>query len=217
MMKEDEKFTEFLHELLEEMPDVPDTPREEMWARIEEMRRVQRAGPARFTRRSGMKRGLAWGVGLAAMLALGIGLGRTLPASDGGSTQPVVGSAGGPEMSETEMLPYRLAARQHLTRTEALFTGYVRDVQSGRTREVATWAQDLLINTRLLRDSPAGRDPETARLLEDLELYLAQIANLSGSDSEELDLIQQSIERNNMLLRLRAATAGGPAAGIQGE
>lgn len=216
MMKEDEKFTEFLHELLEEMPDVPEAPREEMWARIEEMRREQRVGSTRFGRRLTVQRGLAWGIGLAAMLALGIGLGRTLPASDAG-TQPVAGTTSGPAMSDTEMLPYRLAARQHLTRTEALFTGYVRDVQSGRTREVATWAQDLLINTRLLRDSPAGRDPETARLLEDLELYLAQIANLSGSDSEELDLIQQSIERNNMLLRLRAATAGGPAAGIQGE
>lgn len=112
------------------------------------------------------------------------------------------------------MLPYRLAARQHLERTEALLTGYVRDVQSGRTQEVARWAQDLLINTRLLRDSPAAQDPETARLLEDLELHLAQIANLSDAGTGELDMIQESIERNNMLLRLRAATASGPAAGI---
>ncbi|HEU5210080.1 MAG TPA: hypothetical protein VFU06_11870 [Longimicrobiales bacterium] len=213
MTKDDEKFTEFLHELLEEMPDVPEPPREAMWARIEEARRERRAQASLFRRRGPL---LGWGIGLAAMLALGIGLGQLLPQSDG-DAEPVARSTPAPSMSDAEMLPYRLAAQQHMTRTEALLTGYVRDVQSGRTREVANWAQDLLINTRLLRDSPAARDPETARLLEDLELHLAQIANLSGSDAEELGMIQQSIERNNMLLRLRAATASGPAAGIQGE
>jgi hypothetical protein len=213
MMKEDEKFTEFLHELLEEMPDVPQPPREAMWARIEEARRARRAEASRFRRRAPV---IGWGIGLAAMLALGIGLGRSLPQQNG-DAPPVARTTPGPDLSDAEMLPYRLAARQHLTRTEALLTGYVRDVQSGRTREVANWAQDLLINTRLLRDSPAAQDPETARLLEDLELHLAQIANLSGSDADELVLIQQSIERNNMLLRLRAATASGPAAGTQGD
>lgn len=213
MTKDDEKFTEFLHELLEEMPDVPEPPREEIWARIEEARRERRSQASLFRRRGPL---IGWGLGLAATLVLGIGLGRMLNQPED-STRPVARTTRGPTMSDAEMLPYRLAAQQHLTRTEALLTGYVRDVQSGRTREVASWAQDLLINTRLLRDSPAARDPETARLLEDLELHLAQIANLSGSDADELVMIQQSIERTNMLLRLRAATASGPAAGIRGE
>lgn len=210
MMKEDEKFTEFLHEMLEEMPDVPETPREAMWARIEEARREQRTQASRFRRRAPL---FGWGIGLAAMLALGIGLGRTMMRPD---AQPgtVARSEPAARSDDAAMLPYRLAARQHLERTEALLTGYVRDVQSGRTQEVARWAQDLLINTRLLRDSPAAQDPETARLLEDLELHLAQIANLSDAGTGELDMIQESIERNNMLLRLRAATASGPAAGI---
>ncbi len=209
MMKEDEKFTEYLHELLEEMPAVPEPPKEEMWARIDEARRDRRGHSARFRRRTPW---LAWGVGLAAMLALGIGLGRAT--LDGGDEPPVVRTSSGAELDDAAMLPYRLAARQHLTRTEALLTGYVRDVQSGRTQEVARWAQDLLINTRLLRDSPAAQDPETARLLEDLELHLAQIANLSSTNTGELEMIQESIDRTNMLLRLRAVTASGPAAGI---
>ncbi len=211
MMTDDEKFTEFVHELLEEMPDVPEPPREAMWARIEAARRERRAQASRFRRRGPM---FGWGIGLAAMLALGIGLGRTLPQQD--AETAAAPSTRGADLSDAEMLPYRLAAQQHLTRTETLLTGYVRDVQSGRTREVANWAQDLLINTRLLRDSPAARDPTTARLLEDLELHLAQIANLSAQDADELGLIQQSIERNNMLLRLQAATASGPA-GTRGE
>ena len=211
MMTDDEKFTEFVHELLEEMPDVPEPPREAMWARIEAARRERRAQASRFRRRGPM---FGWGIGLAAMLALGIGLGRTLPQQD--AETAAAPSTRGADLSDAEMLPYRLAAQQHLTRTETLLTGYVRDVQSGRTREVASWAQDLLINTRLLRDSPAARDPTTSRLLEDLELHLAQIANLSAEDADELGMIQQSIERNDMLLRLQAATASGPA-GIRGE
>jgi hypothetical protein len=209
MMKDDEKFTEYLHELLEEMPAVPEPPREAMWTRIDEARRDRRGHAARFRR---PKSWLAWGAGLAAVLALGIALGRVT--SDDAGPAPVATARADIELDDAAMLPYRLAARQHLTRTEALLTGYVRDVQSGRTQEVARWAQDLLINTRLLRDSPAAQDPETARLLEDLELHLAQIANLSGSPTTELEMIQESIDRDNMLLRLRAVTASGPAAGI---
>lgn len=212
MMKDDEKFTEYMHELLEEMPAVPEPPRDEMWARIDEVRRERRGHAARFRRRGGPW--LAWGVGLAAMLALGIGLGRATLDSAEDAAAPLAMPAGAPALDDAEMLPYRLAARQHLTRSEALLTGYVRDVQSGRTQEVARWAQDLLINTRLLRDSPAAQDAETAQLLEDLELHLAQIANLSTAAPAELEMIQESIDRNNMLLRLRAVTASGPAAGI---
>ena len=212
MMTEDEKFTEYLHELLEEMPAVPEPPKEAMWARIDAERRMRRGHAARFRPRGAW---LAWGVGLAAMLALGIGLGRHSLGDDSGRTTPGLTAAGnGPALDDAAMLPYRLAARQHLTRSEALLTAYVRDVQSGRGQEVARWAQDLLTNTRLLRDSPAARDPETARLLDDLELHLAQIANLSGSSTDELEMIQQGIEQTNMLLRLRAVTAGNPAAGI---
>lgn len=213
MMKEDEKFTEYLHELLEEMPAVPEPPKEAIWARIDAERRERRGQATRFRRRTPW---LAWGVGLAAMLALGIGLGRASLDNAGDPPGNTVARTpnGTSELDDAALLPYRLAARQHLTRSEALLTGYVRDVQSGRTQEVARWAQDLLTNTRLLRDSPAAQDPETAQLLEDLELHLAQIANLSGPATAELDLIQASIDRNNMLLRLRAVTASGPAAGI---
>jgi hypothetical protein len=205
MMTEDEKFTEYLHEVLEDMPAVPEPPREAMWARIDEERRVRRGQAARFRLRGSR---LAWGIGLAAMLALGIGLGRASLGGDAGRPAP---TASGPAADDPALLPYRLAARQHLTRSEALLTAYVRDVQAGRTQEVARWAQDLLTNTRLLRDSPAAQDPETAKLLDDLELHLAQIANLSGSASGELEMIQDGIERNNMLLRLRALTASNPA------
>ena len=206
MMNEDEKFNEYLHEMLDEMPAVPETPREAMWARIDEQRRERRGQATRFRR---SRHPLVWGIGLAAMLAIGIGLGRvSLGANGEDGTSP---TAAAPAADDPALLPYRLAAQQHLTRSEALLTAYVRDVQAGRTQEVARWAQDLLTNTRLLRDSPAAQDPETARLLDDLELHLAQIANLSGSASGELEMIQDGIERNNMLLRLRAQTASNPA------
>lgn len=64
---------ERLRELAREHYNVPPaTPREAMWARIEAARRQ-----ARGRQRGGVRAAwVGWGVGLAAMLALGIGLGR---------------------------------------------------------------------------------------------------------------------------------------------
>ena len=41
------------------------------------------------------------------------------------------------------------------------------------------WAGGLLLQTRLLLDSPVADDPEMQELLEELELVLAQIVSLS--------------------------------------
>ena len=73
-------------------------------------------------------------------------------------------------------------------------------------------ARQLLAGNRLLLDSPAARDAPTRRLLEDLELVLAQIAQLSpGSPGEDLKLIREGIERGDVIPRLRSAVPGAPA------
>jgi hypothetical protein len=106
-------------------------------------------------------------------------------------------------------IAYRLTVIDHLNRTEALLTTFRSDVRAGRATDaqVATWARDLLTTTRLLADSPAGGDPKMKRLLEDLELVLAQMAQLDPATHRvDLDLIQHAMDERSVMPRLRAAT-----------
>lgn len=104
-------------------------------------------------------------------------------------------------------LPYRVAAMQHLVTTEALLVSLRSDVRAGRKdTTIATWAGQLLGTTRMLMDSPAGRDPQLKQLLEDLELVLAQISRLPGAQGEaaDLGLIDDAVRHRQIMTRLRA-------------
>src|SRR5438034_1004688 len=71
-------------------------------------------------------------------------------------------------------------------------------------------ARDLLATTRLMLDSPAGKDARLKGLLEDLELVLAQIAQLPASaDREDVQSINQGLDQRSVLLRLRTANPAG--------
>jgi len=68
-----------------------------------------------------------------------------------------------------------------------------------------------------MMDSPAARDPRLKSLLEDLEVVLAQIAQVpAGRAGEDVDLITQGIEQRSVLLRLQTAVPAGPGARAQG-
>jgi hypothetical protein len=130
---------------------------------------------------------------------------------------PETGGAGSPLPSARERVPadsrlpsYQLAALQHLARTEALLTAFRVETRSGRVDpQVSAWARDLLSTTRLLLDSPAAEDAKLKKLLDDLELVLAQIAQLQPArEKGELDLIDHAVEQRNVLPRLRTL---GPA------
>src|SRR2546430_14549140 len=72
-------------------------------------------------------------------------------------------------------------------------------------------ARDLLATTRLMLDSPAAKDARLKGLLEDLELVLAQIAQLPASgDREDVQSINQGLDQRSVLLRLRTANPAGP-------
>jgi hypothetical protein len=205
-------FDRYVRTALGEYQPVPEPPREAMWAQIDRARRGRRGQPVRRFR-GAWPRVLVVGAGLVAMLALGIGIGRNsallTPAGSAGAM------AGSNAVADGK-LPYRMAAVQHLSRTEALLTalpaGGARE--EGATEEVAAWAGDLLSQTRLLLDSPAGEDPELGHLLSDLELLLAQVAALSaGRAADDLDLIRDGMNQNDVMLRLRTATTQRPFAG----
>jgi hypothetical protein len=112
---------------------------------------------------------------------------------------------------------YRTAAIQTLVQAEALLTAY-RSAESGSRdpqamQQAARWARDVLSSTRLLIDSPAGRDPQMRTLFTDLELILAQIVQLSGTplQARERELIDRAMRDRDLLPRLRSAVPAGLA------
>jgi hypothetical protein len=102
---------------------------------------------------------------------------------------------------------YQVATMRHLADAEALLTTFsLESRDAAMNRNFADWARGLLSNTRLLLDSPAGDDPRRARLLQDLELVLAQIVQLSpAAASTDRELIKGSIQEGNVITRLRTA------------
>ena len=214
MTQDDERFNTYLQRLARELDPAPETPREEMWARIDALRRPLRpqaddgSGVIALADRRG-RRLLRWAAALAAILALGIAIGRLSLLRERTGGAPVATAADPAAAADSaEQAPYRLAAAEYLARTEVLLTALPTDAETGNAEQVAGWAGELLTDTRLLMDSPAGRDPELRRLLEDIELVLAQIAALPGDGpAAEVQMIQDGIDRRYVLLRLRAATA----------
>ncbi|HSM09023.1 MAG TPA: hypothetical protein VLA33_08385 [Gemmatimonadota bacterium] len=108
----------------------------------------------------------------------------------------------------TNPAPYATATRAHLSRSETFLAGVRVDLAAGSTdAEFEAWARSLLSRTRLLLASPAGRNPETRRLLEDLELMLAQVVmTASTSDPAEVRLLGEGLEQGDLLQRLRTSS-----------
>jgi hypothetical protein len=112
-------------------------------------------------------------------------------------------------LGEPGTAPVQIASREHLQRAEALISvvaatpaDAMMDSLTGR------WAREMLTNTRLLLDSPAGDDPARRRLLEDLETLLVQLVQRSGGAVDERYLIDRTLERTQLLTRLRTGAAG---------
>ncbi|HEY8309083.1 MAG TPA: hypothetical protein VIG47_00940, partial [Gemmatimonadaceae bacterium] len=97
---------------------------------------------------------------------------------------------------------------RYLVRTAALLASLPPDRTTAASDTIiADRASELLTQTHLLLDSRVGSDPTLHRLLEDLELVLAQVARLrvqrSGSD---LQLIHQALTVRDVLPRVHDAT-----------
>jgi hypothetical protein len=194
----------------------PETPREELWARIQAARRsglpvagtVSVPSEPRVLRFRPRRTWWAAAAAAAAVLAIGIGIGRV-------SVEPETARLPEPSANPTA---YRLAAQEHLSQSEAFLTLFRTSVEERSDQHLASAsARQLLVTNRLLLDSPAGSDPKIRLLLEDLELVLAEIAQLSPrSRAEDLQLIRDGIERGNVMPRLRTAVPAGtvPTQGV---
>jgi hypothetical protein len=205
---EDPKFEQWLKGAAKSYHSPRPTPREEMWKRIEDARRNKHVIELRPWMR--------WAVAAAAVLILGIGIGRWSahqPAAGDDATTVATADSASPAPSD---LGYQIAATQYLSHTEAFLTSFRADAGSHRGANSARFsrqARDLLSTTRLMLDSPAGKDQRLRSLLEDLELLLVQISQIDAAHDgggHDTDLITQGMNQSNVLPKLRSAIPAGP-------
>jgi len=220
----DDRFDDLLRDSAREYNDPPETPREELWQRIVASREGEKAAPKEKTeklerlrvlpfRRLPAIRPLSWAAGIAAVLALGIGLGRMTvhqPATVATSAAAPASAAA----TRVSGVAYRVATTEHLSQSEAFLTLFRASVgKPGNERLASATARQLLATNRLLLDSPAASDARTKLLLQDLELVLAEIAQLSPEPrSRDLQLITDGMEQGGVLSRLRTAVPAGTSA-----
>lgn len=200
-------------------------PREEMWTVIAEALEASESSSQpprtttkslRFPRREGWLRPA---IAAAAILVVGIGIGRGVgpgtvegPAEDPGTV--AAGSEGGVRIPAFETL-----AADYLMDTEAFMTLLRADAREGRLDgDMGGWARALLLQTRFLMETEPDSDPAVRRLLEDVELILVEVARVPVDDvpraSEELKWIEEGMDSQDVLPRLRAVTPVG--AGMAG-
>ena len=209
----DEKFEEFLQREAHAYNEPPaNVPRDEMFAAITSARRAESAAPARPANGARIPR-YAW-IGMAATLVIGVAIGRFAfirqEASSDASASLARADTGGRSS-------YAMAATAQLARAEALLSAYdASGANAGVDKQLSTWARDILANTRLLLDSPAADDPSRRRLLQDLELVLVQMVQRSpaAGEADERSHIDRSMERTQVLPRLRSALPAGRNNGI---
>ncbi len=215
---DDEPLSPELRDAAEAYHRPPETPREEMWAAIRMVRGTDGPMVGGAPPRSPVHRSIGPSVhrwwapaAIAAAVALAFGLGRlsSRPETRWAADAPL---AAAPRTGGS--VAFRVAAVEHLGQAESFLTLFRASVRSGaHDGLVAPTARQLLATNRLLLDSPASADPRLRLLLEDLELVLAGITQLSpGRASEDLDLITNDLERSAVLLRLRAAVPAGGGA-----
>jgi hypothetical protein len=216
-MTEDDRIDDLMRETAQEYNRPPEVPREEMWARIQTARRadgqtgsdvpeveVTRVSPSRKEPRV-RPQWIPWAIAASVILALGVAVGRLSVRTE--VPAPVASS----EPRAVNATAYRLATLEHLGQSEAFLTLFRTSLSSGGNERLASaTARQLLASNRLLLDSPAGADRKTRLLLQDLELVLAEIAQLSPQPREEdLKLIRQGIDRGQVMSRLRTAVPAG--------
>jgi hypothetical protein len=181
----------------------PEPPRAAIWRAIQADRRAGRATqPA-------PRRWVPWAAAAAALLAVGVGIGRlTQPGAPDGGIATWGPPASAPRVNETA---YRMATVDHLGQSEAFLTLFRASVRSGGQEQLASaTARQLLATNRMLLDSPAAQNRRTRLLLEDLELVLAEIAQLAADPRpDDRQLIREGLDRGGVLSRLRTEVPAG--------
>jgi hypothetical protein len=192
-------------------------PRLEMWTAIQAARRTAGATP---------RRRIPWVLmsAIAAALLVGVAIDRVALRRVDGPAAQIAALPAPPSESNDPSRLYRMAAAQTLTQAEALLTAFRAAGAPQQSRagmqQLGTWGRQVLGSTRLLIDSPAGNDPQLRALLEDLELVLVQMIQLSGGklDATDRELVEGALENSDLLPRIRTVVpAGVPGDATSGD
>lgn len=230
----DERDEAMWHRIGESYNVPPEAPTEAMWTAIAARLPGESAdgtdgvvdlAAARRTRQERHSalvshRVAGWAVAAAALLVLGVGIGRMTAPGGTDQAAPTMASAPSDAASATSSrsdASLTMAARDHFGRTESLLTMVRADARTGRMDpSTRAWAEGLLAQTRLLLDAQTGDAPAVNDLLLDLELVLVQIVGVSetGSIDEsrartELALALRSLDEGEVLPRIQAALPPG--------
>ena len=196
-------------------------PRDAMWQAIQ-ARRTQAVAalPSARDRVLPMQRASAtvvtptaraprWAYAVAAtmLLTVGVGIGRQMR----GNVVAMREAARSDSVSS--VLVWQEASTAHFGQAETLLTWLASSKEARSDAQLTAWSRDLLASTRLLLDSPAGRDPKRRPMLLELELVLVQLvesgsANMSDSPTMMDDLLSRS---SLLLTRLRTTVPAGMA------
>ncbi|HKW11352.1 MAG TPA: hypothetical protein VJO33_13300 [Gemmatimonadaceae bacterium] len=190
-------------------PDERHMPLDEIWAGVE-----AQAFPATRT----ASRYSHW-LRIAAALVIGVGIGRLsyvlgrAKPTPGTSASTITAPDSSPRISSTATAPTQPldpATSRYLGQAAALLIALPTETNGARPDQAfMKRANELLLTTRLLIDSPSGADPALRNLLDDLELVLVQVVRLEKerdhSRSTEMELIQQALDQRDVIPRLRSA------------
>ncbi|MBC7895664.1 MAG: hypothetical protein H7066_09630 [Cytophagaceae bacterium] len=202
-MNDDEKFDAWLKDVAGDYNRPPATvPREAMWEAIIPSLPVATpvgVSPLRPVHRT---RWISLAAAAAVLVVVSYQVGRRNATTE--EAAPAVASAPAPR---ADLALYAKAAEQHLGRADALLTSVRSSGTTGTTDpSLQLWARELLSDTRLLLDSPAASDAARQRLLQDLELTLAQIVQLSAASTpDDQRMVERSLQRGELLTRIRTA------------
>jgi hypothetical protein len=204
-------------------------PRLEMWDAIQSARRTaEDAQAGRIPGVTPLRKHWRLMSVVAAALLVGVAIDRMAirDAERRSTARPIASLPSTRADSADPSRLYRMAAAQTLTQAEALLTAYrasgggFSEQNPAGARQLGRWGRDILSSTRLLLDSPAGDDPQLRALLDDLELVLVQIIQLSGGELDPSDrelsdrareraLIDGALQDRNLLPRIRTAVPAG--------
>jgi hypothetical protein len=176
-----------------------DALREEMWTFVSASWTQQAARQRR------VQKTYAWtgvGLGLAAMLVVGVFIGRSTSVVEDPASPAVAIRADAVRAGQPISTPLRVAVGEHFRKVETLLLLFE---SSDRTdAELMGLARELAATSRMLMASDAGRDAEVRSMLLDLELLLVQIARLvDGTDMSEAEVIKDGIIETEAVPRMR--------------
>lgn len=199
-MPDDKQFDDFARRHAAGYRAGAQPPADEMWRGIEaQVQAAIRPAPPRLARRS------IWiaAVGaIAATLVIGVAIGRWSAAPRATLRVEVATSADSARLTAH----LHAATQDYLEDAQVFLTEFRADLRAGRSSagDRARRSRELLARTRLLLARPEAQSPNVNRLLEDLELLLAEIAVMPDSaHSIDATLLEETLRRDDIIPRIR--------------